>query len=293
VSRDSRTSFYLLYALICLIWGSTWLVIHIGANAALPPFTGAALRFFLATSLIWMYAYYKKEALPKSFREWGAVLIVGALSNGVSFGIVYRTSPYIPSGLGAVIFGTMPLWAALISHWALRSEKLTAKKISGIFLGLIGIAVIFFPQFGKVDESHLWAMALFIIAPTVSAISAVVTKKSTQNISPVMINAITTSIGFIILGGVAIASEPWENVNLNFTQLWTIGYLAIAGTIVTFGIYFRLLKETSVVTMTYVSIITPMIAIFLGWLILNESLDYYSLAGSGLVICGIGISLRM
>jgi drug/metabolite transporter (DMT)-like permease len=293
VSKDTKTRFYLLYSLICLIWGSTWLVIHIGANAALPPFTGAALRFLLATVLIWLYVIYKKIPLPVNRNEWSAVLLVGALSNGVSFGVVYATSPYIPSGLGAVIFGTMPLWTALISHWALESENLSPVRMIGILLGILGIGTIFYPQFQKVDSTHLWAMGILLVAPIVSGISAVVTKRSTQSIAPLMLNSITTSVGCIILGIIALVREPWQDISLNFTQLWTIGYLAILGTIVTFGIYFRLIKETSAVTMTYVAIITPVIAVILGWLILNERLDYYALAGSGLVICGVGISLRM
>ncbi len=293
MTKDSKARFYILYGLICIIWGSTWLVIHIGANASLPPFTGAALRFLLATVLIWGYVIYKKIPLPSSEKEWGAVVLIGALSNGLSFGVVYWTTQYIPSGLGAVIFGTMPLWTALISHWALHTERLSPKKMLGIILGILGIATIFYPQFAKVDSTHLWAMALFLIAPIVSAISAIVTKRSTKDIAPLMLNAITTSVGFVILGIIALLKEPWQDVTFNFTQLWTIGYLAIFGTIVTFGIYFRLIKETSAVTMTYVAIITPVIAVILGWLILNERLDYYALAGSGLVICGVGISLRM
>ena len=293
MTEDSRARFYILYALICLIWGSTWLVIHIGANAALPPFTGAALRFLLATMLIWLYVIYKKIPLPTNGKEWGAVLLIGALSNGVSFGVVYWTTQYIPSGLGAVIFGTMPLWTALISHWTLQSEKLSSMKMFGIILGILGIATIFFPQFAKVDSTHLWAMAIFLIAPIVSAISAIITKRSTKDVAPLMLNAVTTSVGCIILGIIALLREPWQDVTFNYTQIWTISYLAILGTIVTFGIYFRLIKETSAVTMTYVAIITPVIAVILGWLILSERLDYYALAGSGLVICGVGISLRM
>ncbi len=292
-TRDSKTRFYLLYALICLIWGSTWLVIHIGANAALPPFTGASLRFLLATVLIWGYIFFKKIPLPQTTNEWISVIIVGALSNGISFGVVYWSSKYIPSGLGAVIFGTMPLWTAVISHWVFASQKLSSWKIFGIVIGIAGIAVIFYPQFSLVDSTHLWVMAIFLIAPIVSAISTVITKRSTQAVAPLMLNAITTSIGCIILGIIALFTESWQSVSLNFTQLWTIGYLAIMGTIVTFGIYFRLIKETSAVTMTYVSIITPVIAVILGWLLLGERLDYYTLVGSGLVICGVGISLRM
>jgi len=292
-SKDSKTGFYLLYALICLIWGSTWLVIHIGAKAGLHPFTGAALRFFLAAIMIWGYAIYKKTPLPNNFREWGAVIMIGTLSNGISFGIVYKTSQYIPSGLAAVIFGTMPLWTAIISHWVFTSQKLSPLRIFGIVLGIVGIAVIFYPQFNLVDSDHIWAMAILIISPVVSAISTVITKRSTQSVAPVMLNAITTSIGCLILGGIAFASEPWNSVSFNITQLWTIAYLAILGTIVTFGIYFRLMKETSAVTMSYVAIITPVIAVLLGWIISGEQTDYYTLAGSTLVLCGVGLSLRM
>ncbi|MFI5262988.1 MAG: DMT family transporter [Candidatus Kapaibacterium sp.] len=292
-TKDSKVGFYLLYALICLIWGSTWLVIHIGANAALPPFMGASLRFLVATVLLWLYVIYKKTPLPASRGEWGAVLLVGSLSNGISFGVVYWTSKYIPSGLGAVVFGTMPLWTAIISHWVFTAQKLSPLRIFGIVLGIIGIATIYYPQFTLVDSTHLWAMAIFLIAPIVSGISAVITKRSTQAVAPLMLNAVTTGTGFLILSIIALIAEPWQSVSLNFTHLWTIGYLAIIGTIVTFGIYFRLMKETSAVTMSYVAIITPVIAVVLGWLMLNETFDYYALAGSALVICGVALSLRM
>ena len=264
-----------------------------GANAGLPPFTGAALRFLVATALLWLYAIYKKTPLPASGKEWGAVLLVGSLSNGISFGVVYWTSKYIPSGLGAVVFGTMPLWTAIISHWVFTSQKLSPMRIFGIVLGIIGIATIYYPQFSLLDSTHLWAMAIFLIAPIVSGISTVITKRSTQSVAPLMLNSITTGVGCLILGFIALIAEPWQAVSFNFTHLWTIGYLAIIGTIVTFGIYFRLMKETSAVTMSYVAIITPVIAVILGWLILNEQFDYYSLAGSAFVICGVALSLRM
>ncbi|MEI8134119.1 MAG: EamA family transporter [bacterium] len=291
--KDSKLGFYLLYTLICLIWGSTWLVIHIGAESGLPPFSGGGLRFCLATILIWAYVLFKKVELPKSWNEFRSVLIVGLLSNGISFGIVYSTSKFIPSGLGAVIFGTMPLLTATISHWAFRSQKLSRTRIIGIIVGILGIATIFYPQFGTLDSEHIWAMLVLLISPTVSAFSAVITKRSTQEVHPIMINAITTSVGAIILGSIALLTEPVGSIAFDLTQVWTIAYLAIIGTIVTFGIYFRLIKETSAVTMSYVAIITPMIAVLVGWFFGHEHLDYYSLAGSVLVVTGVGLSLRM
>src|SRR5215831_17549809 len=100
----SKITFFSLYTIICLIWGSTWLVIHLGNSAALPPFAAAGLRFIVASGLLWIYIFLKRTKLPKFGSTWLAAIAVGLLSNGMSFGIVYATSIYVPSGLGAVIF---------------------------------------------------------------------------------------------------------------------------------------------------------------------------------------------
>jgi drug/metabolite transporter (DMT)-like permease len=293
MQTDSKLTFFSLYALICLIWGSTWLVIHIGTNAALPPFAAASMRFLVATVLLWLFIAYKKIVLPKSLSLWIPAITVGLLSNGISFGVVYWTSTYIPSGLGAVIFGTMPLFTAMIAHYALPTDKLTRTRILGIVVGIIGIATIFMPQFKQVKTETLGAMALFMISPIVSGVSAVITKKKTHDIPAMVMNGITTLVGALLLGIVALCVEPIGSLQLSFSQIWPVLYLAILGTIVTFGIYFKLIKMTSAVTMSYISVITPVIAVLLGWLILGENLDIYEIAGSVLVLVGTAISLRM
>lgn len=293
MQQISRASFFALYALICLIWGSTWLVIHLGQAAAVPPFAASSLRFWVAGILLWGYIAIKKVWIGHDAKTWLAALTVGILSNGISFGIVYWTSAYIPSGLGAVIFGTMPLFTAIIGHYSLKNDQLTKAKVLGIFIGLAGIVTIFLPQFQQVKMETLWAMGLLLISPFVSGISAVVTKRSTAAVPAVALNAITTTTGAIILGTVSLMTEHWSTMTLGYDQLWPIFYLAILGTIVTFGIYFKLIKVTSAVTMSYVSIITPAIAVILGAIVLGESLDVYEIAGSMLVLMGIAVSLRM
>ncbi len=293
MQQISRASFFALYTLICLIWGSTWLVIHLGNSAAVPPFAASSLRFWVAGLLLWGYIGLKKLWVGLDAKTWLAALSVGILSNGISFGIVYWTANYIPSGLGAVIFGTMPLWTAVIGHYALKNDQLTKTKVLGIFIGLAGIVTIFLPQFQDVNSSNLWAMGLLLISPFVSGISTVITKRSTSAVPAVALNAITTTTGAIILGVVSILAESWSGITLGYSQLWPIFYLAILGTIVTFGIYFKLIKVTSAVTMSYVSIITPAIAVILGSIVLSEALDVYEIVGSILVLIGIAISLRM
>jgi drug/metabolite transporter (DMT)-like permease len=264
-----------------------------GTAAALPPFAAGGLRFLVATSLLWIYIWWKKIALPASAEKWRTVITIGLLSNAASFGIVYWTSQYIPSGLGAVIFGTMPLWTAAIAHYILPEDKLTKTKVFGIFVGVIGIVTIFFPQFSQLNESAIGPMALLLLSPLVSGASAVMTKHSTKEIPAVTINAVTTLVGAVVLSIIALIVEPVGSIQLTSSQLLPILYLSIMGTIVTFGIYFKLIKMTSAVTMSYVSVITPVIAVLLGWIILGEYLDVYEIGGSALVLIGTAISLRM
>jgi drug/metabolite transporter (DMT)-like permease len=219
-------------------------------------------------------------------------MLIGFLSNGVSFSIVYQTAKFVPSGLAAVIFGTMPLWTAIFAHYGIEAEQLSASKIVGILLGILGIVVIFYPQIGEVDSTVISAMLLLLISPIVAASSAVMTKKHTHHVSPIMLNAITTLIGFIVIGSFAFIAEDPLAISLNGTAVWTICYLAFFGTIVSFVTYFRLMKVTAAVTMSYVSLITPIIAIVLGWAILQEQLYIHDFIGAALVLLGVTLSLR-
>ncbi len=287
-----KTRFILLYTVICLIWGSTWLAIHLGQEAGLTPFAGAALRFGVAAALMWIWAISSKTKLPQNAAEWKAVMWVGFLSNGVSFAVVYWCSQFIPSGLEAVIFGTMPLWTALISHFFFHGDKLGFVKITGIIIGIMGIGVIFYPQIADGGEINIVAMCILLIAPIVSGISAVITKKDTHNVQPIMLNALSTTIGFVVIGALALIQENIFSLSFNFTQIWTVLYLAIMGTIVTFVTYFRLMKQTSAVTMSYISLITPVLAVILGALFLKESLHLHDFIGAAFVLVGVTISLR-
>jgi drug/metabolite transporter (DMT)-like permease len=289
----TRSRFAFLYALMCLIWGSTWLVIHIGSDAGLPPFTGASMRFGLAALIMWGWLYWSGAKLPTTRTEWRAIITVGLLSNGVSFAIAYWCSQYLPSGLMAVIFGTMPLWTAIFSHLAIETERMSVGRIMGIIIGIAGLTTIFFPKFIDFEIASVVPMIALLGSPLVSAVSTVVTKRYTHEVSPITLNTIATTTGFMLLSAIALTRENMFEQSYTFTHAWTIGYLAILGSIVAFVSYFSLMKHTSPVTMSYITLVSPTIAVFLGWLILGEQLGVNELVGAGLVLAGAKLAIRM
>ncbi len=290
--RVSKSRFLLLYAFICLIWGSTWIVIQIGEDAALPPFLGAALRMMVASVVLWGWVLIRKIPMPPTTQAWRAALINGVLGSAGSYGVVYWCSQYVPSGLDAVIFGTMPLWTIVFGRLAFDRTHMSILRLFGVLLGIAGIALIFVPGMKTLDSLTLRAMCIMMLSPVVSAISLLFTKRDARHIHPVALNAISIGIGFLVLGTIALFTTDFSHVSISFTHVWTVGYLAIIGTVVSFIIYYRLLHETSAVNMAYVALVTPVIAVFLGWLFHDEALSSYTLAGAAVILLGIWLALR-
>jgi drug/metabolite transporter (DMT)-like permease len=287
----SRSRFLPLYLLLCLIWGSTWFVIRIGVDAGLPPFLGAAVRFAIALVFLWGWVIVKRIPLPSTKSEWRAVIFNGFFASGCSFSIVYWCSQYVPSGLEAVLFGTMPLWTIMISHWVFGSDKLSKHKLGGVLLGIAGISVIFLPDVGAISGSTLGWMALTLLAPFVSAMSLVVTKNYAMKVHPTALNAISISVGFLVLAVGSLLTSDISQLQARWEHWGTILYLAVFGTVITFSGYYHLLQRASAVTMSMITLITPVVAVLSGWMILNEQLHAHTLAGAALVLGGVWLAI--
>src|SRR4249920_3902756 len=126
-----------LYALICLIWGSTWLAIKVGL-VGVPPFLGAGLRFLLATVLIGTVLAIRGKRLRLTRDDQICVLSLGLLVFWLDYAAVYWAEFRISSGLTAILFSTMPLMTAVLSAYWTRSETLSGRKVVGILVGVLG-----------------------------------------------------------------------------------------------------------------------------------------------------------
>src|SRR5881394_248620 len=118
-----------VYALLCLIWGSTWLVIKVGYGG-LGPFNVAGLRFLMAGSVMAAAAILTRARWPRGRVEWVAVTVVGLFMFAGDYGLIYWAEQYIESGLTAILFGTFPLATMLAAHAYVPGEQLTKRKVA-------------------------------------------------------------------------------------------------------------------------------------------------------------------
>jgi len=277
--------------MLCLIWGSTWLAIKIGLEGA-PPFLAASLRFLLASATLFGAVIVTRSALPRTRVEWGLVAFVGIVLFTTDYGLIYwGQNNGVESGLSAILFATMPLQTALVAHGLLSEERLTLQKIAGIVIGFAGLLVVFRGQLALAGPSEFLPMLAVVAAASCGAVTTVAMKRWGHDTNPFSFNAFAMGVGGTALAGLSLgASETWA------VPSWPQGivailYLALAGSVVTFVTFLWLLKTTQATAMSYIALIIPIVAVFLGVSVGSEVLDPLAIVGAAMTLFGIYVSV--
>jgi drug/metabolite transporter (DMT)-like permease len=284
--KTATSKIIFIYLLICLIWGSTWLGIRIGLES-LPPLISSGFRFLIAAIGIWIFMKVRRIELQKDKLAIKLYLLMGVFSFIISYGLVYWAEQYVPSGLASVLFGIYPFFVALFSFFFLPDEKIGSYKIIGMVLGFIGIVVIFSESFGSELSFNVIGMIAVLLSGIIQAAIAVIIKKEGKPLNPLSMNFIPMLIAGIGLTILGFLFEDSTKINLDAKAIISVLYLAIFGSIVTFTGFYWLMKKVNVIILSLIAFITPIVALFLGWLVYNETLTQENIIGSVLVLIGL------
>lgn len=284
---SERLKTFIAYTMICTIWGSTWLVIKLGLES-MTPLLSAGLRFALAGIVLYGIIRVRRIPIPWNSSTRWFFLITACTSFSFPFGLVYWGEHRISSGMTSILFATFPLWVAIISSLMISNEKVTGQKIFGVLLGFSGVVTIFSHdvRFDS-NTSTLLGMGAVVLSAAIQAFSAVLIKKYGHDISPFVVSFVPMSISALLLLSGSLVMEDFANVQFTPMAIFSIIFLAIFGTIVTFVSYFWLLKRVEVVLLSLTAFITPIIAVLLGVIILDEVVSAQLLTGALLVFLGI------
>lgn len=279
------------FALLCAIWGSTWLAIKVGVETV-PPFLAAALRFVIAAGTLLLVTAILRKALPRRRSEWGVILLVGILLFTFDYGLIYwGEANGVESGLSAVLFATFPLQTAMAAHFLLRKERLTLQKLLGIGLGFGGVVLIFREQVSAVGLEKFFPMLAIVLSASCAAVSTAAMKRWAHDIDPFAFNGLAMAVGAIGLAlGSFVAGEAWTAPRWP-EGLLPILYLALAGSVVTFVAYAWLLQRIQATYVSFVALLTPLVAVFLGVAVADEVFRPLDLAGSAVTLIGIYVAM--
>lgn len=290
--RPSRLITYLSLGLLVLIWGTTWAAIRVGLRG-FPPFAGAALRFGIAALLLLALTPLFKVRLGRTATERWLWLANATFTFTISYGALYWSEQWVPSGLAAVLFATLPLAVGLLAHFFLPGERLTPAGGIGILVGFAGVAVIFSEDFARLGGPHVGrAAAVCLLAPFSAACGGVLVKRFGKAVHPLSITAVPMAITAVVLGGVSGLAERGEPWALGRPALFALLYLALVGSAVSFTLYFWLLTHLAATTLSLINYVIPVVAVAVGTFWLAEPLTFRIVAGAALVIAGVALAVR-
>ncbi len=287
----SAKTINLLVACLCLLWGSTWVVIREGLKF-LPPFTSAGIRFALAGTLMIIIASTmgrREGGKPPRLTLW---ITLGVLNFAVSYGIVYWTETLLPSGLVAVLWGVFPMMMAAMGHFFLPGERLRGIQWLGFVSGFAGVVLLFLTDLEQFGAAGRPAAAILLLSPLACAIGTTVVKLSGANTNSAQLNRNGMLLGAVLLLAVAAVTEREAKIDWTPTAVFSIVYLAVGGTVVTFGVYFWLLRYAEAYRLSLIVYVTTVIAVFLGWLVGAETVTWNTLLGTALIIGGVVAVVR-
>ncbi|HEX2104541.1 MAG TPA: EamA family transporter [Solirubrobacteraceae bacterium] len=283
----SRPVVWSLYALLVVIWSSTWVAIKIGLEDT-PPLFGAGVRFALAGAGLLVIARVRGRALRT---DWVLATVLAALPFAAAYGLIYWGEQYVPSGLAAVLFGVLPIYVALIASVALHDEPLRARLFGGVALALAGLIVAFGESVALGDARYAVAGAVAcVVAPLGAAIGNVTTKRRAGGVDALVVNGWGALGGGALLLAASALAEDWGAAAWTAEAVGSISYLAVIGTAFAFVTLMNLLRELPAVTISFIALLLPFGALVFGTVVYGEPLTLASLAGAALVAAGIFVA---
>jgi drug/metabolite transporter (DMT)-like permease len=278
----------LVWLILCGIWGSTWLFIKLGL-ADLPPITFAGIRFVISCAILFPLVWLRHLPLPKTRADWFLLVGTGVMSFSLNYGLVFWAEQYITSGLAALLQATLPAFGLILAHFYVPAERMTWVKIAGVVLGVGGVGVVFSNQLAISGRQALAGCVGMVLSAFFAAYSNVLVKTYGKNLNPAVIAAYQMLFGLVplLLYGLAFEGNP---LRFRWTPLAVLCllYLAVVGSVIAFLLYYWLIQNMDVTKTMLISLVTPVVAVILGMLVLDEQLSWRTLVGGAMIIAGIG-----
>ena len=280
---------YALFALVCLIFSTTWLAIRVGLTD-FRPLGSAGLRYAVALPILLACAFAWKLPWPDTPRDWMLPLLLGFTMFTIPYALIYYGEMTVPSGLTAVLFASHAIFVALLAHFFLGDEPLTAARIAGVLIGFVGVIIVFRDRMGG-EGSWLGETAVVACA-AIQAVSTVIVRRTQRGLHPVVLSCIGAAVAAVVLLAASFAFEGGPVIRVTAAGVGSILYLAIFGSVIAFTASIRLIHVLGANRIAMSTYVTPIAALLFGHVLLGEPLGSGILLGAALVVGGVWLASR-
>jgi drug/metabolite transporter (DMT)-like permease len=273
---------------VCVIWGTTYLVIRIGVGH-MPPMLFAGIRWVIAGVIFITVLKWQGKSLPKA-KELVHLAVVGLALIGFGNGLVVFAEQWIPSGLAALLITTVPFFMVGMESFLPKGPRLNATILTGLIMGLIGGLLIFGEDIKYLaDPNNLIGVTGLLGAVFFWSIGSLYSKYVKVDVHPLMGASVQMLIAGIVLSVVGILIGELPRLNFEIIGLLSLAYLVIVGSLVGYCSYIYAIAKLPLSLISTYAYINPVIALFLGWIILDEKLNFQIAIAAAVIIAGVFI----
>ncbi len=281
---------FLALCWVSFFWGTTWLASKEGVKH-MPALQLAAIRQFLGAILYLSYFLFKKTPWPKG-KQWKTIVILSLLNFVLSNGLSTWGVKYISSGLGAIIGSIFPLWIVIISFF--QGVRLARLSVIGLLVCFCGICLIFYDHLSDFFKPDFrFGIFLSLLSTVTWAFASLYTRKKAASFNPYFSLGLQMFLSSILL--FAYTGATGTSISLFAIPVeawWSIGYLVVFGSVLTFIAYIYCLQHLPVEINSIYAYINPIVAVLLGAYVFNESLTAMILFGGCITLFGLYIVNR-
>ena len=284
-----RWKIVLAFAAVYLCWGMTYLAMRIAVED-IPPHLMSGARFLVAGLILYLWTRRRGDPRPTPI-QWRAAAVVGGFLLLGGNATVAWAEQQVPSGLAAVLIAVAPIWMVAF-EWARGGPRPGKRVIAGLVLGLAGVALLVSPKGDSAAQVNLVGAVMLVLASASWAWGSVVSKSVPLPKSPFLATSMEMIAGGVLLLLTALAAGQFADfrptqVSADAVLAWL--FLVVFGSLVGFTAYIWLLGVTSIAKAGTYAYVNPIVAVFLGWAILDEPVTGRTLIAALVILAGVAL----
>src|SRR5260370_29068557 len=279
------------FALVYLFWGSTYLAMRV-AVATVPPYAVGSVRYMISGSLMLLWCAVTGRKIRVNRNDFVRLLAIGVLLLSISNVGVLWAERYVSSGWAALIVAIVPIWVVVLEAWVFRSGILPARGLAGLALGVVGMLVLLWPWIASgthVGRLQFFGSTILIFASLTWALGSILSHRWTLSV-----DVFTSAAWQMLLGGlvntcIAVLTGQFHRAVWTGPAMSAIAYLVVSGSLIGYTAYIWLLEHVPPPKVATYAYVNPIVAVFLGWLLLHEYVDVFTLIGTVVIIGSVAL----
>ena len=289
LQQQQRSRIIVAFALLYVLWGSTYLAMRVIVRD-MPPYVAGAVRYLVAGPIMLAALAMAGRKIRLGLQDLRRLLVISVLLLSVgNIGVLWGEE-YVPSGLASLVVALVPIWVVMIEAWVFRAGQVTRKGIFGLALGIVGLLVLLWPRIAS--GSHLGKLELLgsgILAGASFfwALGSVFSHRYTLSVDVFVSAAWQMTLAGAVNALVAGVTGQFQHTRWTTPALASIGYLVIFGSWLGYSSYIYLLENVPTPKVATYAYVNPIVAVFLGWVILHEQVDVSMMLGTAIIIASV------